>query len=211
MIYLWPGAQSLADYPAFYGVMTAAAHGVVPRGIAEGRRWACDNEAYTRGFDPARMFTHLDHLRPYRAACLFVTVPDVVGEARATLALYAEWSPRFRAEGWPVALVAQDGLESLPWPGDWDALFIGGSTAWKLSAAADWCIRRAKDMGQWVHVGRVNSVKRWQHFDVMGVDSVDGTFPCYEPDTARRRLANAAAQPVLHRLLSAGDCLGESE
>jgi hypothetical protein len=40
-----------------------------------------------------------------------------------------------RYAGFPVAFVARDDLEHLtvPWD-DFDALFIGGSTSWKLAA-----------------------------------------------------------------------------
>jgi hypothetical protein len=205
MMYLWPGSQSLADQSACFGVMTAAAHQCVPQGIREGRPWACDNEAYTRGVDLERLRAHLARLRPWRSTCLFVVAPDVVGDARATLASWTRYAGEL--PGWPLAFAAQDGQESCGWPvHDVAALFIGGTTAWKLSAAADDCIRIGQRRGLWLHVGRVNSVKRWRHFDQIGVDSVDGTFPCFEPDTARRRLAGAALQSPLRGLLPGGDC-----
>jgi hypothetical protein len=115
----------------------------------------------------------------------------------ATLELYAEYAPQIRVLGYPVALVGQDGLEDLPWPEKYDALFIGGKTEWKLSDAADWCIRKAQSVGAWVHVGRVNSQQRIRHFALMGVDSVDGTTIAFEPDTAYRVLETQLRQPVL--------------
>jgi hypothetical protein len=73
---------------------------------------------------------------PFTSRCLFATAPDVVGDAQATLrrAYMLGW---IRYAGLPAALVAQDGLEHLatPWD-DFDALFLGGSTAWKLGPAA---------------------------------------------------------------------------
>jgi hypothetical protein len=115
----------------------------------------------------------------------------------ATLELYSEYAPQIRALGYKVALVAQDGLEDLPWPERYDALFVGGTTGWKMSDAADWCIRKAQKAGVWVHVGRVNSQQRIRHFAVMGVDSVDGTTIAYEPDVAYRKLETQLRQPVL--------------
>jgi len=82
-----------------------------------------------------------------------------------------------------VALVAQDGLESLPVPWeDFDALFIGGSTAWKLSEAARELCQEAKRRGKWVHMGRVNSLRRMQVAEAFGCDSADGTMLRFDPN-----------------------------
>ena len=182
--------------PDRFGVMTSPAHGTVPLGIQERRAFAVDNQNFTQGFDPARFFPYLERLQPWRSQWLFTACPDVVGDAAATLDLYGEWAHQIKALC-PVAFVAQDGQESLDFPLAFDWLFIGGSTEWKMSAAADECISRAKRLGKPVHVGRVNSIKRIRHFQLMEVDSVDGTFPIYEPDTARKRLAKPLAQPAL--------------
>jgi len=186
-MYLWPGAQSMIGMSSRFGVMTTASHNCVPVGIREGRWWASDNEVFADKFDDRRFFGHLKRLADWQARCLFVVAPDVVGDAAATLARYREYAHRCRHYG-PVAFVAQDGQESLSLPVAFDWLFIGGSTEWKLSDAAAWCITEAHRLGKRVHVGRVNSLKRMHHFETLGVESVDGTFPCKEPDTARRRL-----------------------
>ncbi len=104
----------------------------------------------------------------------FVTVPDIVASARRTLELFDYWFPRL--EGWPLALVAQDGQENLPIPWEYiDAIFIGGTTKFKMSQSAIDIIRTAQAMEKWVHVGRVNDPVRWIHFENLGVNSVDGT------------------------------------
>lgn len=106
--------------------------------------------------------------------CIFVAVPDVVGSARRTLEVFRHWKDRL--QGWPLALVAQDGQESLPIP--WhqiDAVFIGGSTEFKLSKHTEQIVRAAKAIGKWVHVGRVNTPGRFEYFEKMGADSIDGT------------------------------------
>lgn len=63
-----------------------------------------------------------------------------------------------------------------------------------MSREALVCIQRAQAQGRWVHVGRVNSQKRIRHFKLAGVDSVDGTSICYQPDvnylTLDRALVN---------------------
>lgn len=138
-----------------------------------GRIWGLDNGAFS-DFD-ANAFT--DALERYRGVpgCRFVTCPDVVGDALTTLRKFRLWAPMIRALGYPVALVAQDGLtvEATPWDAI-DALFIGGTTAWKLSRQADELLAYASARGKWRHVGRVNSRRRIEH--VWGrCDSIDGS------------------------------------
>jgi hypothetical protein len=49
----------------------------------------------------------------------------------------------------PIALVAQDGLEPLPVPWEQlEALFIGGSSRWKLGPHAARLVREAKERGK---------------------------------------------------------------
>ena len=155
-----------------------------------GQPWAADNGRFSSPEDYSDE-KYLDWLakRPRQEACLFVTAPDVVGNARATLALSAPMYARIRALGYKVALVAQDGLESLtvPWQ-DFDALFIGGSTGWKLSEAAASLVHEAKRRGKWVHMGRVNSLRRLRFAQSIGCDSADGTFLKYGPDVNRERM-----------------------
>lgn len=145
--------------------------------------YAIDNGAFS-GF-PAEKFERL--LKRQEAAgqerlqdCLFVTVPDIVGNARRTLELWKHRDRWFadRAPHWSnrVALVAQDGLEDLDIP--WEeirTLFVGGGDPWKDSRAAGDIVRTAKTLGLWVHVGRVNSPKRFEHFLQLGADSCDGS------------------------------------
>lgn len=116
--------------------------------------------------------------------CLFATAPDVLGDARATLARSARFVYRIRAWfGLPVALVAQDGLEHLYVPWTWfDVLFIGGSTHWKLGAAARGLVAEAKARGKHVHMGRVNSLRRLRYADSIGCGSADGTIIARAPD-----------------------------
>ena len=118
-----------------------------------------------------------------RHTVAFATAPDVVGDAAATLERSAPWLPRIRALGIPAALVAQDGLEDLVVPWDsFDVLFIGGSTEWKLGAAARSIVAEAKARGKGVHMGRVNSRKRLIYADTIGCDSADGTYLVFGPD-----------------------------
>lgn len=145
--------------------------------------WGADNGCFTRpnDFDLDRYLAFLAE-RP-AATALFATAPDVVGDARATMERSLPVLPMIRALGYPAALVAQDGLEALeiPWA-EFDVLFIGGSTEWKLGAACEAIVREAKRLGKWVHMGRVNSYKRIRYAEDIGCDSADGTFVGFAPD-----------------------------
>lgn len=152
--------------------------------VPAGAWWAADNGVFGKGYpgDDA-WWAWVSRLTADPARCLFVTAPDVVGDAAATLERSAPWLSRVRGLGLPVALVAQDGLEDLPVPWDaFDVLFIGGSTTWKLSAAAAALVREAKGRGKRVHCGRVNSRKRFAYAESLGCDTADGTFLAFGPD-----------------------------
>jgi hypothetical protein len=103
----------------------------------------------------------------------FVCSPDIVGDARRTLELfdqfYDEISPL------PVCLVLQDGIGNFNI--DWnrvDAVFVGGSDAFKVSNEAFNACKAAKMLDKWVHVGRVNTAQRVNNW--MGLaDSIDGS------------------------------------
>ena len=137
------------------------------------QHFAIDNGAFA-GFNGPAFESLLERERPRRDLCRFVAVPDVVGSARRTLEAFEHWRDYLSA--WPRALVAQDGIEELPIP--WQsivAVFIGGSTEWKLGRHAVEVVRAAQVMGKWVHVGRVNTPGRFEKFEALGVDSIDGT------------------------------------
>ena len=149
-----------------------------------GMRWAADNDCF-QGLNERAYTAMLNQFALVdRSRLLFVTAPDVVADKRATLALFASWQSRLEMRQLPIAFVAQDELvpDEVPWLSI-DALFIGGSTAWKLSHAVDWLIASAQQRGVWVHIGRVNSRRRLSHFDAIGADSFDGTQFSMYPDT----------------------------
>lgn len=138
--------------------------------------WAFDNDCFKQGpkFDAQRWFRHVVEL-PGQA--LFVSAPDVVGDAVATWKRSAPWLGRIRRANQRAALVFQDGIEdtAIQW-GGFDAAFIGGSDEFKLSDTVVELIAAAKAHNKWVHVGRVNSARRFRHFEEAGADSADGTF-----------------------------------
>jgi hypothetical protein len=109
--------------------------------------------------------------------CAFATAPDVLSDAKATWERSAPTFDAIRAAGYKAALVAQNGIEdmSIEWDA-FDAIFIGGDTAWKLSRHAQTVCAEAKRRGKWVHMGRVNSQKRLELAWDFGCDSVDGNY-----------------------------------
>lgn len=153
-----------------------------------------DNGAFS-GFNRKSFESLLEREIERQHLCRFVALPDVVGSARRTLEAFAHW--KFKLAGWPKALVAQDGLELLDIPWDSiDAIFVGGSTDWKLSKHAADVIRTAKICDKWVHVGRVNTPGRLEHFEELGADSIDGTG-LSRYTWMRERIYRAAHSPNL--------------
>ena len=135
--------------------------------------WAIDNGAYTE-FREKNFLSLLEREQHHKENCLFVSVPDVVSSARRTLEIFHIWAPKL--VGWKLALVCQDGQENLPIP--WElisAVFIGGSTSWKVSIHVQQIVKAAKILGKHVHAGRVNDESRWRFFEDLGCDTADGT------------------------------------
>jgi hypothetical protein len=174
---------------------TPAQRNIRPAGIT----WCADNGCYGKGYPgDEKWLAWLAKNAHDAPTCLFATAPDVVGDAAATLERSRPFLPAIRALGYPAALVAQDGLEDLgvPWE-EFDVLFIGGSTDWKLGEAVRELVAEAKARGKHVHMGRVNSGKRFRYAESIGCDTVDGTYLTFGPVVNLPRLMkwfdNAAA------------------
>lgn len=132
--------------------------------------WALDNGCFTEFNRNAwlRMLDEAEESRP-----LFVTLPDIVGDAVRTLDLFEFFKDT--TTSLPRALVLQDGIghHRIPW-GDLSAVFVGGSDRFKHSHEALNTAKAAKMMGKWVHVGRVNEPRRVANW--LGIaDSIDGS------------------------------------
>jgi hypothetical protein len=181
--------------------------------------WAVDNGLFglarrhrEETFSSSKFYSYLDRLP---RSALFVAAPDVlrfvaapdgvkgvwckeherfeipVGDAAATLAQFPEHARAIRALGFKVALVGQDGIETMldeiPWELV-DAVFLGGSDAFKLGPAGRALVAAAKARGKWIHMGRVNSGKRFAYAAELGCDSADGTFLGFGPSKNLPRL-----------------------
>ena len=142
----------------------------------EGWTWAADNGCFNEKWQSDHWLDWLERMRAV-PGCLFAVVPDKVGDAYATRQLFSEWCAVVTDLGYRAAYVAQNGATcaSIPWD-DIACVFIGGDTEWKLGHQAEAITREAKRLGKWVHMGRVNSLKRLRHAKAIGCDSADGTF-----------------------------------
>lgn len=172
-----PGPNGEAVHP-FLGRLLQPRHlSSVELTAAAGIPWAADNDCFQGLNEPAyrRMLDRLEGLE----GCLFVTVPDVVGDAVTTLEQFDAWAPELEQRGFPLGLVAQDGmsLEDLAERAPrLAALFIGGSTDWKEGPEAAELAIAAKAAGLWVHWGRVNTRRRFDLIVATGAaDSFDGS------------------------------------
>lgn len=157
--------------------------------------WAADNDAYSN-FHEDRYTKMLDKCQGVHG-CLFVTCPDVVGDADTTFKLYLKWARELLGRDLPLGYVGQDGAtpDKVPWNG-MSALFIGGTTDWKLGPEARELVETAKEKGKWVHMGRVNSIKRLEYAKEIGCDSIDGSSLSMYTDRWLAMFAEAAEVDV---------------
>ena len=144
--------------------------------------FAADNDAYA-GFHEGRFRRMLAALAGFPVKPAWVACPDVVGDATDTLRLFDRWEAEIRSRGLPVALVGQDGLTpaSAPWDRI-DALFVGGSTAWKESPDAGRLVAEAKRRGKAAHMGRCSTLRRIRIAARFGCDSIDSSCTATLPD-----------------------------
>lgn len=196
------------------GILESARHDGPAGMIKQGYLWGLDNGQFTGRFsenpkgetgrtnnrESFGFYRFIEMMLPYLPTCKFIAAPDyldrwhdgkhrqVKGDALKTLAMFEQHAPRIKELGYPVAYVAQDQSENYPVPELADALFVGGSTEWKLGRGAEKIIKAAQARRMWVHIGRVNSPGRFGYFKMLGCDSCDGTHIVFEPDRAVVRI-----------------------
>jgi len=162
--------ELMVQHPNLGVLLTPNDRNAVPQA---GVVWAADNSAFS-GFDDAKFRAFLKRIAGTNA--LWVTAPDIVGDAIETSKLWATWRPIIEDHGLRPALVAQDGLTTrdVPW-GEVRAIFIGGTTRYKLSEAAAEIVGEANARNLWTHMGRVNTARRILFAIAIGCRSVDGS------------------------------------
>ena len=144
-----------------------------------------DNGCFSDRWDPGKW---REWLPSVTRSARFAVVPDVVGDHRATLDRWVEYAPYVTSIGFAPAFVCQDGCTLEQVPMDASALFLGGSTSWKLGTEAERIARAWSLEGGWVHMGRVNSLRRMMTAAEWGCSSVDGTYLTFGPEVNLPRL-----------------------
>jgi hypothetical protein len=161
-------------------------------------RYALDNGAWAyhqRGepFDEGRFRALVEKFGRRADWCV---LPDIIAGGVESLALSMTWMD-WVLDRCPRALIAvQDGMEIRHIDhliGDRVGVFVGGSTDWKLATLGMWGSLASRC---WVHVGRVNSVRRIRMCAMAGAHSFDGTSASVFSVTAKK-LGHAARQSVL--------------
>lgn len=189
MLYLVPNLTLLlrnnAD-PAMFGLMQNTYNKPIQKLDTVPWKWMCDNSAFTRKFIWDHYKRTLDSLRHLQASNICITCPDVVGDAKLTYISWLRYHNRLEDLGYNVAYVLQDGLNFRYLP-DVKYYFVGGTNLFKDGQYCADIITDLKKSGKYVHVGRVNTDRRFEHFYKLGIDSCDGTqlihcpalFSCY--------------------------------
>ena len=145
----------------------------------EGFPYALDNGAWS-AFTQGRPFDEAAFARALRqlgSGADWTVIPDIVAGGAASLDLSLRWMRAVLDETPRGMIAVQDGMspdDVAPFIGPRVGVFVGGSTAWKLSTMAAWA-RLANERGAWCHVGRVNSVRRIGQVIASGAHSFDGT------------------------------------
>lgn len=191
--------------------------------------WAATGDIWTSGARGGlRRTVVLDEtpLPQPPSGLLWVAVPDVVrcrcgamkpcvgknrgpgceplGDAQATREQFREWHM------WlchlPLAFVLQDGCEA-PGMVPWDApslagVFVGGSTAWKLSSAAADLVREARRRGLHAHIGRCSTGRLIRYAASIGCTSFDSSRYSMWRDLLLQDGLTRASQPPQQRLVA---------
>jgi hypothetical protein len=139
-----------------------------------------DNGCFSN-FDEAA-FMRMAQIAIYDNDCKWFAMPDVVGSHTDTIHNFNVYVKKLSKHFIPkpdfskkAAFVIQDGCNwrSIPWH-QIKAVFLGGTTKFKMSRTAWVILEEAKKKGKWVHVGRVNTPPRITYFHGIA-DSIDGT------------------------------------
>jgi hypothetical protein len=183
----------LLQHPNLGVLICPRAGNVAPE---RGTVWAADNSAFS-GFDDV-IFSQMLRKIEGRDDCRFVTAPDVVGDHEETLKLWDTWADKIKGYGLPPAFVAQDGCmpDMVPWS-EARAVFIGGTTRYKLGEAAAAIVSEGNRRNIWTHIGRVNTARRILYAAALGTRSVDGSGFSRFSATHLPWALRLAKQPIL--------------
>jgi hypothetical protein len=163
------------NYRKYAGLLTSPSSRFRPEtALKYGASWAADNDCF-QNYDPDNI---MRMLKAYQSipGCLFVVAPDEWSNGAATLQMFSAWLCTYRRFGYPIAFVAQDGIQDHRIPFDsFEWLFIGGTDTFRKSDELRRIIAEAKQRGKSIHFGRVSSIQRIKYLKSLDVDSFDGT------------------------------------
>ena len=160
-------------------------YGVRTNWVNRSNWWCLDSGTFTKPFIEEKWKTHVTKYIPFIDKCKFVVIPDIVYDSEKTLKNFYKYRDFVTNLGFPCAFVTQDGIKISDIPFDlFDVLFIGGSNTHKLGDEARKIINYAKTLNKWIHVGRVNSIKRLNIF--CDCDSWDGTHLGFFPSDDKK-------------------------
>ena len=142
--------------------------------------WVMDNGSFSN-FDESG-FIRMALVGIADPNCKWIAMPDIVGDHGETLRLFSEYKKILEKHFIPkpdltnkLAFVVQDGAKpsTIPWS-EITAIFLGGTTEFKLSREAWKILEAAQAKKKWVHVGRVNTPPRICYFHGVAT-SIDGS------------------------------------
>jgi len=186
LIFLTGATMDFQGMPDWIGHLCTPLSPKLSRTSQTIRPYAIDNGCYASKV-PFNLEKYLSFVSKLMTAAnrppLFTAAPDIVGDHLGTWRLTEPVLPRLRSIGARPALVCQDGLtaEAVPWDAI-DALFIGGTTRWKMGHEVVKICQEAKLRRTWIHVGRVNNSERIRHcHELLRADSIDGNAAAMNP------------------------------
>lgn len=145
----------------------------------EGMPYALDNGAWSafqqaRPFDEDAFMRAVDQLGE---GADWIVLPDIVADGMRSLDYSLTWLERLRGLPTRLLIAVQDGMEIddvRPFLSPAVGIFVGGTTEWKEATAGAWG-SAARRRNCYLHVGRVNSVRRIRLCAAAGANSIDGT------------------------------------
>ena len=154
--------------------------------------------AYAQRGEPFDEGRYMAAVAAFGARASFVVLPDIVEGGRDSLDLSLRWLEVTLRVCPRVLIAVQDGLTVSDLEGVLGprvGVFVGGSTAWKEATMRQWG-ETARARGAYLHVGRVNTLRRLDLCADAGADSFDGTCLLHDPGRAGK-LARWARKPRL--------------
>lgn len=145
----------------------------------EGMPYAIDNGAWS-AFQQGRKFDEDAFMRAIELlgeGADWIVLPDIVAGGLASLDYSLRWLERLRGMPTKLLIAVQDGMEIEDVRSFFNpcvGIFVGGTTEWKIATAGAWgSVARRRNC--YLHVGRVNSVRRIHLCAAAGANSADGT------------------------------------